>query len=76
MGAPQIIWIGIHAMALGVSLANDEKVGGKKKMFSEILPCCRHTDRHIMVGRILWTVLVRCDIATGKEYYVHKQRRL
>lgn len=33
MGIPQIIWIGLYAMALGMSLANDGKVKEKKESF-------------------------------------------
>ena len=33
MGIPQIIWIGLYAMALGMPLANDGKVKEKKESF-------------------------------------------
>lgn len=33
MGIPQIIWIGLYAAALGVSLADDGKVKEKKENF-------------------------------------------
>lgn len=33
MGIPQIIWIGLYTMALGVSLADDGKVKEKKESF-------------------------------------------
>lgn len=32
MGIPQIIWIGLYTMALGVSLADDGKVKEKKAL--------------------------------------------
>ena len=33
MGIPQIIWIGLYALSLGVSLADDGKVKEKKESF-------------------------------------------